>query len=191
MASSFPGIIEELRRLDASVFGESHSGWGSESEGHRQEIRLNLQNALAKAGAQDLEQITDLRKAPRISDFSISISHTKGFGAWLACERPNRIGFDIENAARISREVCARVCSETEMSAAPRFEFLWCAKEAYFKALEKDQPAIITPLRISNWEKQKEGLFAFEASYAQPAYGFVLELPPYILAACLIRDVSS
>lgn len=191
MAPSFPGIIEELKKLDASIFGESHSGWGSENEGHREKIRLNLQNALAKAGAQDLELITDLKKAPRPANYSVSISHTKGFGAWLVCERPNRIGFDIENAARISKEICARVSSETEMQEAPRFEFLWCAKEAYYKALEKDQPAIITPLRISGWEKHKEGLYAFEGNHSHPSYGFVLELPPYILAACLIRDVSS
>lgn len=191
MAPSFPGIIEELKKLDASVFGESHAGWGSENQGHREKIRLNLQNALAQAGTKDLESLTDLNKAPRPEGFSVSISHTKGFGAWVACERPNRIGFDIEQAARISREICARVSSEAELQEAPRFEFLWCAKEAYFKALENDQPSIIVPLQISGWEKRREGIYAFEASHALPGYGFVIELPPYILAVCLIRDVSS
>lgn len=191
MAPSFPGIIEGLKKLDGSVFGESHSGWGSENAGHREKIRLNLQNALAKTGAQDLESITDLSKAPRPAEFSVSISHTKGFGAWIGCERPNRIGLDIEQASRISREICARISSETELNQAPRFEFLWCAKEAYFKALEKDQPSIMVPLKISSWEKQRAGIYAFEGSHTLPAYGFVIELPPYILAACLVRDVSS
>jgi 4'-phosphopantetheinyl transferase EntD len=190
MASDFPGIIEELKRSEASVFGASLPEWGAEIQGHREKIRTALKTALLEAGEAEHESLTDLKRPPRPAKFSVSISHTQGFGAWIACARPHRIGLDIENRARIKREIVERVSTAFELSAAPHFEYLWCAKEAYYKAMESDQPSTISELEISNWKKTN-GLFTFAGGKAFPVEGFVLEFAPYILAIALNRSVSS
>jgi 4'-phosphopantetheinyl transferase EntD len=190
MAADFSRIIEELKRGEPSIFGASDEGWGAEIQGHREKIRRDLKAALLKAGEPEHEALTDLKQPPRPVKFSVSISHTKGFGAWIACPRPHRIGFDVENQARIKCEIVERVSTPSELKAAPRFEYLWCAKEAHFKAMESDQPATISRLEISGW-KEKNGLFTFEGGKTIPVEGFVLESPPYILAIALLRGVST
>jgi 4'-phosphopantetheinyl transferase EntD len=190
MAADFSRIIEELKRSEPSIFGASCEGWGAEIQDHREKIRSDLKTALLKAGEPEHESLTDLKKPPRPTKFSVSISHTKGFGAWIACARPHRIGLDVENRARIKREIVERVSMPSELKAAPRFEYLWCAKEAHFKAMECDQPATISQLEISRW-KEKNGLFTFEGGKTVSVEGFVLELPPYILAIAFLRGVST
>jgi 4'-phosphopantetheinyl transferase EntD len=190
MAADFSGIIAQLKRSEPSLFGAGLEGWGSDAQGHREKIRMDLKAALLEAGESEHPGLTDLRQPPRPAKFSVSISHTQGFGAWIACARPQRIGLDIESRARIKREIVARVSTPSELAAAPRFEYLWCAKEAYFKAMENDQPATISHLEVSGW-RERDGLFTFTGGKAISVEGFVLEFSPYILAIALNRGVST
>jgi 4'-phosphopantetheinyl transferase EntD len=190
MAPDFSGIIAELKRSEPSLFGAGLEGWGADVPGHREKIRADLKTALLKAGESEHDGLTDLKRPPRPAKFSVSVSHTKGFGAWIACARPKRVGLDVENRDRIKREIVERVSAPFELKAAPRFEYLWCAKEACFKAMESDQPAAISQLEIANWNG-KNGLFTFTGGKTNSVKGFVLELPPYILAIALDRGVST
>jgi 4'-phosphopantetheinyl transferase EntD len=190
MAADFSGIIEDLKRSEPSLFGAGFESWGAEIQGHREKIRMDLKTALLKAGESSHDDLTDLKQPPRPAKFSVSISHTKGFGAWVACARPYRIGLDIEKQSRIKRQTVERVSTVSELSASPRFEYLWCAKEAYFKAMESDQPATLSQLEISSW-KERNGLFTFASNKTILVEGFVLEFSPYILAIAINRGVST
>lgn len=191
MAKDFQRLINHLRAMELPVIGEANSSWGSGAPGHRDKIRLDAQTELIRAGETEVSDLTDLAKIPRPHSWSLSITHAQNLGAWIAVKRPMRIGLDIEVAARIRPAILERVCSSHEIAAAPRPEFLWSAKEAYFKALENEQPAAITELEISGWAAQESGVFAFKGAKSAPADGIACFAPPYIYAVCLVRRESN
>jgi phosphopantetheinyl transferase (holo-ACP synthase) len=129
----------ELAHLEVRIFPE----WGSRSPNHREKIH------------QDLDQRTRLSGKALTS----SISHCKSLGGYaLSVLGPSRnwqMGFDIEEDARVSREVARRISiSEKEYLAAPSPASLWTAKEAAYKALKgPHQPAVIAELEIENWRQ--------------------------------------
>src|SRR5205085_2510007 len=93
---------------------------------------------------------------------SVSISHTTNFGGWIAVPRPAQIGWDVELAERIKMPIIQRVCSKEEIAEAPRPEFLWCAKESFYKALEDQQPPTIIDLSIAEWTSLAPDMWSFK-----------------------------
>ncbi len=187
MADGFQRIIQELRKHEPRLLAGQSAEWGAEQSSYRQKIRAGAEARLKEAGENDVAAIKNLNAHPRPANWSLSISHTKGLGAWIASPRPVHAGLDIEVGDRISQAVIARVCGNQEIKSAPQPEFLWCAKEAYFKALENHQPPTIAQLEISRWKKLGENLYSFQGSKALHGEGFVLLSPPYIFGACLVR----
>lgn len=184
MAEGFHRIVAELGKQQSSAIGACNPLWGSAAANHRTMIRQDAGSALHV-------DLSDLKSIPRPKDWSISISHAKGLGAWIAIKRQALLGFDIELNERIKPEIIERVSTKEEIVAAPNPNFIWCAKEAYYKALEEAQPAAVTQLEIFGWETLGENLFSFEGRKSSPGKGLLVFHAPYIYAVCLISSVPN
>lgn len=180
MARGFQRLVAELSKLIPEGRAEAHEQWGAQFPNHRSLIRESLRNNLPECEA---KIILNLEAAPRPKEWSISISHARDFGGWMAVPRPRRIGFDVELMDRIRTDVITRISSANEKSRAPFPQALWVAKESLYKALEHEQPAAITQLIISHWRTGDGSLAYFEAG---PAQGVVLLEPPYVFAFSVI-----
>ena len=114
MATGFQRLSIELAKLEPSLKANGNPGMGSEIDDHRRLIRASLQEYLP--GEQGLE---DLNSIPRPENWSISISHSKNFGGWLAVKRPKQVGFDCELQSRIRPEVIQRISTPEEIARCP------------------------------------------------------------------------
>lgn len=187
MADGFHSLIQQLKRHSPKLRAGANPEWGSEVSGHRGEIRASLKKSLEKDCKDDLACFDDMDEPPRPKKWSVSISHTKGFGAWIAIPRPLRVGLDIEDPARVTQAVIERTCSPDEMEAAPELSYLWCAKEAYYKSLEGDQPDAITQISIGDWNDLGGGLYGYRGhDGAKPGAGLLLEADGYLYSVCFV-----
>jgi 4'-phosphopantetheinyl transferase EntD len=186
MADPFSRLIAELKKQSPlqCLRGQSSQLWGSQHLGSRAAIRGSLQSSQAWS-AQDLPLISDLSSPPRPFQTSVSISHTHDMGGWLSLPRPGQIGLDIEIVARIEDRIVDRVGSPQELTETPRKALLWGAKEAFFKALEDEQPAVITNLTISDWKVQGE-LTTWRGLGPRNGDGVCLVAEPWLLTVCWI-----
>ncbi len=125
-------------------------------------------------------------KPPKSSKWSISISHAAHFGGWLAIPLPMRVGFDVEENRRITPAIVERMSTKQEIAECPNPNYLWCAKESYFKALAQDQPQAITQLTIGNWQQIEPHVFSFAASPHKPGTGWIVAQEPFLFGACLV-----
>ena len=108
--------------------------WGSTYPEHRELIRNDLKYLFEEKG------------------INTSISHCPQLGVVAASRQP--IGVDVEVVSRVQKNVAARISTPEELSAAPDFAALWCAKEACFKALKTyQQPSVISKVSIGDWQK--------------------------------------
>jgi hypothetical protein len=178
MASGFQQLIAELTKIEPRLKAQGNVSFGSNQTEHRRYIRDSLQTYLpSEQGLQDLNSI------PRPENWSVSISHAKPFGAWLAVPTPKRIGFDCEERSRIRMEVIERACQKSEIESAPQMEFLWCAKESIYKALGPEQPQAITQITVNAWEPMNQQIYAFKSSKGR---GLITADADLICAAYLI-----
>lgn len=92
---------------------------------------------------------------------SISISHCRKAGAFVfVLDKSISIGFDIEEAKRISKKSVSRVASIQEIEQAPFPALLWSAKEAGFKCLsDQVNRLMLRGCMISRWRKNQVGYF--------------------------------
>jgi len=183
MADGFQRLISLVRSRHPEITGAGSLEWSSKNSGFRENIRASIQETL-KTG--DGAAISDLETPPRPLQWSVSISHSAQFGGWLAIHLPARIGFDIEDSARIRKEVIERMSTPQEIAECPNAAFLWCAKEAYFKSLAQDQPQAITQLNISDWRQIDPGVHSFIASPHKPGMGWIVEDGPLLYGVCLV-----
>ena len=180
MADQFQRLIAEL----TDVQGIAQSDWGAENPLTRKSIRASIKQTLNCS-----EDISDLETAPQLKNWSTSVSHTKGFGGWVATQRPLRIGLDFEVADRIKTSTVERIATADEIAQAPDTRFLWCAKEALYKALEADQPVAVTQLTIGNWEPH--GVFwRFKGKGPISNHGLVAVSGTIIISICVIPSPS-
>jgi hypothetical protein len=137
--------------------------WKSAAANHRQLIRECLATQFSSHFSRlQLAQLNDLTWRPQASDGSISISHCRALGGFAFSV--HKCGFDVEEIKRISSDILKRTCTETELSEAPQTEFLWCAKEAGFKALstETGEPLNVGDLQCYDWQSHFENqVFSF------------------------------
>ena len=132
-------LTEELELLrhgfdDHSLQVVINEHWGSHFPNHRDSIQKDLQS--------------------KTSLIDFSVSHTIDLGGYFASEKKHqRIGFDIERADRISKQVARRICkSDQEAEAAPSPASLWTAKESAFKALKGPwQPRVLSEIVLKDW----------------------------------------
>lgn len=196
MTSIFSHLLQTLNAQIGGLRGEGHPQWGSQASDHRDQIRQSIARNLPGLNRTDLSDLTDLQKPPRPDGWCVSISHTQNWGGWMAVRRPVQIGWDVELKARIRVSVVERVSSKKELGDAPRPEFLWCCKEAFFKALEDDQPQTIPELTIADWQSQPilslstdrvDGeLWTWKGLGPRNGNGLVLSHGPWLIAVSYI-----
>lgn len=182
----FEILLNHLKARQPGVRGEARSTWGAQTIGYRREIRQSIASTLSDWRHEDFRTLHELDQPPRPFNYSISISHTRDFGGWIAVPRPAQIGWDIELKDRIRPDLVERVCDTEDISMAPEAGFLWCAKEAFFKSLEDDQPDVLTVLNIGEWKKTPGGTYTFAGLGPRNSEGILLEGSGWIMAACLI-----
>jgi 4'-phosphopantetheinyl transferase EntD len=198
VANSFSTLIEKLRAHHPGVKGECSQQWGtspdlprateaaSSTENPRLMIRASIGWALKDLTPEDIDLLKVLDEPPRPVHWSVSISHCAGFGGWIALPRPAQVGWDVELKSRISFPIIERVCSSQEIAQSPHAHFLWCAKEAFFKALEDFQPLAITQLTISNWKPDGPSVWYWDGLGPHNGHGVLINDADYVLAACTV-----
>lgn len=125
---------------DPSLILECHPHWSSQIENHRELIHAEIKSLEKSLGIQ-----------------SGSISHCPTLGGFVASTQKRRLGFDIEESSRITKDVLSRMFSQDEIAAAPHPYLLWCAKEALFKALKGEgQPVVLSNLPELRWSAVTE-----------------------------------
>ncbi|MGE0528351.1 MAG: 4'-phosphopantetheinyl transferase superfamily protein [Bdellovibrionales bacterium] len=177
MAAELQHLITEARAICPDLRAECHPEWGASQPGYREQIRDSLARSLPALGREERHSLANLSAPPRVSNWSISISHCQSHGAWVAVPRPWKIGFDLEQTKRLRRPLIERISTAEERQSAGRAEWLWVAKEAYFKALENEQPLTFAQLRIGDWSRA-QGVFrcqGLSASGSSVGLGFVLD----------------
>ena len=181
MAGGFQRLIHLVHQHVPEIRAHGTSLWGAKEAGYRDLIRASIKEVL-----QPEENVADLTRPPKSSKWSISVSHAPHFGGWAAVPLPERIGFDVEENRRISPAVIERMSTPQEIKDCPNPSFLWCAKEAYFKALAQDQPQAITQLNISDWVTVENDFYSFKAMPHRPGQGWVLFVEPFVYGICVV-----
>lgn len=181
MAAGFQRLVSLVHKHHPDLRSQGTALWGAKEASYRNNIRASIQEIL-----QPEEQVDDLSKLPKSKKWSISISHAANFGGWVALPLPARIGFDVEEGRRISPAVIERMSTPQEITDCPSPAFLWCAKEAYFKALAQDQPQAITQLNILDWNKLESDFYSFKAMPHKPGQGWILSAEPFLFGVCVV-----
>lgn len=182
MADPFSGLIARFRTHWPELQGAFSADWSAKSPDYRLRIRQSLQRHLAPS---DLG-ILDLDRRPQLSEWSISISHCPTVGGWAALPRPSRVGVDMEEISRIKLPIIERISLTTEISAAPHPEFLWCAKEAFFKALDSEQPSVMTELQIGGWSQGPDQSYLYIGEGPKPGKGCLIAEKDRIISVCVV-----
>lgn len=146
--------------LDLNIYSE----FSSQQNNHRALIREHIvKNYDANLSAQEKINIQNLDLLPQSEKLFFSISHNQNAGGYTASSLEH--GFDIELSSRISEKIVTRVSTTAEVNEAPDYKFLWCAKEAAYKALDftkSDANLIVSDFEIYDWASQnKTGLWCY------------------------------
>lgn len=134
------------------------SEWAAGHPNNRQKIRTDIAQQYTKHFSREqLALIHDLSLIPKAEIGFFSISHCPEVGGYSYSKFQH--GFDIERIHRISDPILRRTASEKEYELAPKKYYLWSAKEAAFKALNRSSSSdqndlLITDLHCVNWKPQ-------------------------------------
>lgn len=160
---------------------ELRPNWGSETNGHREEIHGALKPLMTHASHL----------------YDASISHTQGMGGFAFIEYDTddvmQLGFDLEKTERVSNETVLRISTAKEFEQAQSAAHLWCAKEACFKALKgPHQPKLISQICIENWQNLNSQfetctLALSQSSSFKRVKGLVFQKKFYTLSIFLAR----
>jgi 4'-phosphopantetheinyl transferase len=157
--------IEQIQKTTGIDFLNLYlkNEFGSENLNHRQLIRSQIiQNHSDQLSVAENKNIQNLDLPPKAKKLFFSISHNQSLGGYSVSNEPH--GFDVELKSRLTDAIILRVSAGAEVLEAPDLKFLWCAKEAAFKALG-DNTVIISDLNICHWSSQnKTGLWSFRVS---------------------------
>lgn len=136
------------------------SKFSSNQTDHRQLIRDDiLKNFQTQLNSDEISSIQDLDSFPKTEKIFFSISHNQDLGGYSVASLKH--GFDLELKSRISTAIVQRVSTENEVSIAPDLKFIWCAKEAAFKALSTFVTTV-SDFEVVNWQSQNEtGLWTY------------------------------
>jgi len=149
------------------------SEFSAENKNHRQLIRQAIiENHKQSLTVNEITDIQNLDLIPKSKKIFFSISHHQKIGGYSASFVPH--GFDVELKSRISDQIIKRVSTVDEILKSPDIKFLWCAKEAAYKALNNlsldslnpnSSDLIISDLQIIDWASQtKTETFSYRIS---------------------------
>ncbi|MCM2280776.1 MAG: 4'-phosphopantetheinyl transferase superfamily protein [Bdellovibrionaceae bacterium] len=144
----------------------------------KHDYRLAIRRALATRLPDVAADLLDLERLPSHPRFSISISHGRSFGGYVLAPLPLRIGFDLEESARVQPAIADRIRHPSD-DPAPSPAHLWVAKEAAFKCLPIDQqPRTSTKIVVQDWTLLGATNYSCRASTPESGsefsgYGFI------------------
>lgn len=131
----------------------------SNQESNKQNQRINLRKNLALSlqnhGHSAPPTLQDLLSLPTHDHLALSLSHCSDYSAFGWCNKPKRLGLDIESLLRLKKETVARVSTNDELLLAPRYELLWSCKESVFKALSP-QINVLSFVDIFDWKSLRD-----------------------------------
>lgn len=182
MAGQLSSLMIRFQSHFPQLRGEFSELLTSQNKEHRLHIRQSLQRQLAPLDAGLLE----LARRPRLPGWSISISHCPSVGGWVALPGSNRVGLDIEELSRIQLPIVRRISEKSEIQCAPRPEFIWCAKEAFYKGLDSDQPQVISELGIGDWTQESDSSYSYIGRGPKPGKGRLSMEAGRIFAVCVV-----
>lgn len=102
----------------------------------REALKQSFREVGFKLSIKDLK-LKEFHRLPSLPDYTLSLSHTKDFGAALIAERKEflSLGIDVENDSRIVKDsIINRIAHPLDLENLRKIE-VWCLKEAVFKAL--------------------------------------------------------
>lgn len=173
MAVGFQRLIQHL---DPSLQprGRMSPDWAGSDLAHRLMIRQDIVAQLPGLTPSEKTQLVDLNQRPQSERWSMSVSHTRSHGGWLALRQPMNVGFDMEMRSRVHGQLLGRMATPEERALAPLPALLWPAKEAVFKAIPAAcQPPVITAIELTAWVALGSDLYQFSANV--PGYGFATQ----------------
>ena len=133
--------------------------WSSAEADHRQLLRNAIRDMLGCG-----KTVTDLAMLPDPEAHSISISHCKRAGGFIAAPRCKLVGFDIEiNRRLVGVKLRLVSVNEKEPLEAPSPAAFWTAKEAAFKCLRgPKQPRGLKDIKVGQWKQIDSGVHRFD-----------------------------
>ncbi len=154
---------------------EMSAKWSSVQVGHREELRIEMLKAVRKTNWG--ESVGNLLVPGQLGGLQrgfFSISHCPLVGGYVLQEAPlvgHSIGFDLEQASRVSSEIVNRISTPSELIDSPDPASLWTAKESLYKSLpEGIQPAAISGVRVSDWSALADSLYSFSGLISSPQH---------------------
>jgi 4'-phosphopantetheinyl transferase superfamily len=170
VASDFQGLIRLLKKHAPQISVELSARYASEAPEYRAKLRAALHERFQEARLLDLNQI------PELPNGFVSISHCRSLGGYALSKYP--VGFDIEEAARVQWTFLERMWHPDDEKG-PSAALHWCAKEAAFKSMGAQQPAVISQIGIHSWRPLADNVYSFEF---QGDTGVATELTPWAAA---------
>lgn len=163
--NSFAEFLSVIRKQVQLDLLELHldSKFSSNQTHHRELIRDDiLRNYQTQLSSDEISSIQDLDSFPKTKKIFFSISHNQELGGYSVASLKH--GFDIELKSRISPPIIQRISTAKELSMAPDLKFIWCAKEAAYKALSTFITTV-SDFEVVDWRSQNEtGLWTYRIS---------------------------
>jgi len=152
VADDFQGLIQALKKLAPKIVMELSPKYASNASDYRSKLRVALHERFQEA------RLLDLNIVPELPSGFVSISHCRTLGGYALSKYP--VGFDIEESSRVEWRFLERMWNPKDEKG-PTAALHWCAKEAVFKGLGAQQPAVISDIGIHAWKPQGAG-YTFE-----------------------------
>ena len=136
----------------------------SHKETHRMDLRENIAQTILQRDPQaNTKNLFNLEELPSTPGYSISLSHCPNGSAYILADNNDLVGLDIESIARVTQPIIQRISSPLEITNTPKPEYLFSAKEATWKALNKKLSLqTISQLTTKNWQQIETHWYQFE-----------------------------
>lgn len=152
MADDFQGLINALKKLAPKITMELSPKYASSAPDYRFKLRADLHERFQEP------RLLDLNRRPELPSGFVSISHCRTLGGYALSKHP--VGFDIEESSRVEWRFIERIWNPLDEKG-PYPALHWCAKEAVFKAMGAQQPAVISEIGIQLWKPLTNGDYSF------------------------------
>lgn len=127
----------------------------------------------------DKKQILDLTQRPTTAQKNISLSHSQTGSGFAIIDKNFLIGFDVESKSRLNTNLIKRISSSLEITKCPDERFLFCAKEATWKALnELYKIPTLSHIETTHWQQLKSQWYQYQAAYngkLMDGHGYIYE----------------
>lgn len=141
----------------------------NEQNGEPSLLKTNLENSLKQLGMIIKNRnVLNIRPLVKIDHFMISQSHCQTAGGFVIATAP--VGFDIEESARVTDKVAARIKHLDEILPPNMSDLYWAAKEACYKCtVHFHQAQVISDYQIGSWKEIDRANQVFEFQLLNPS----------------------